>query len=61
MYWLHDYAMKAGFEVSDDGVITSNKDLKIPLEAFADMIAHETLKQYLAGVCSVMRNGQTLH
>jgi hypothetical protein len=61
MYWLHDYAAKAGFNVSDDGVISSDNDLKIPLENFADMIAHETLKQYIAGVCGVMRNGQTLH
>lgn len=61
MYWLHDYAKKCGFQVSDGGIITSDKDLKIPLEAFADMVANETLKQYLAGVYSVMRNGQTLH
>lgn len=61
MYWLHDYAKKAGFKVSDDGIITSDEDLKIPLEVFADMIAHETLKQYISGMCAVMRNGDTLH
>lgn len=61
MYWLYEYAKKSGFKVSDDGVISSDEDLKIPLETFADMIAHETLKQYLAGICSVMRNGETLH
>lgn len=61
MYWLYDYAEKVGFNVNDDGTITSDEDLKIPLETFADMIANETLKQYLAGVCAAMRNGQTLH
>lgn len=61
MYWLYDYAEKAGFKVSNDGVITSDEDLKILLENFADMVANETLKQYLAGVCAAMRNGQTLH
>ena len=61
MYWLHEYAKKAGFEVSADGVISSSDDLKIPLETFADLVAHETLKQYLTGICAVMRNGETLH
>lgn len=61
MYWLYEYAKKSGFKVSNDGVITADGDLKIPLEAFADMVANETLKQYLAGVCAVMRNGETLH
>lgn len=60
MNWLHDYAEKAGFKVSND-IITSDDDLTIILETFADMVARETLTQYIAGLYSAMRNGQTLH
>ena len=60
MNWLHDYAEKAGFKVSND-IISSDEDLTIILETFAGLVAHEVLKQYIAEVYSAMRNGQTLH
>ena len=61
MHWLYEYAEKSGLKVSADGIITSDGDLKISLETFANMVAHATLKQYLTGVRAVMRNGETLH
>ena len=60
MNWLHDYAEKAGFKVSND-IISSDEDLTIILETFAGLVANEVLKQYIAEVYSAMRNGQTLH
>ena len=60
MNWLHEYAEKAGFKVSND-IISSDEDLTIILETFAGLVAYEVLKQYIAEVYSAMRNGQTLH
>ena len=57
MYWLYEYAKKCGFQISDDGIITSDEiDLRVSLETFADLIAHETLERYIVGVSSEIRN-----